>query len=271
MGVYHADAIVIRSRQFGESDNILTLFSREVGKINAVAKGVRKPKSRQRGGAQLFTYGQYLIHKGRNLHTINQASPKESFSHLWTDLDKTMAATASAELLDLATIPGQPHPELFTLTFSAFFLLAEEEPALVQCAYALKLMTYLGYRPLFKECTECGAKVQGERLLFSPELGGVVCGQCQLQRKSPIQGQRISGGSLGLMNQLLQGDLKKLGRIRWNQWMKNEILDTIQKYCEITLDKRLKSWRMGSRLVNVGQNPGGKDEQDNEPREVDGT
>lgn len=271
MGVYHADALVIRSRQFGESDSLLTLFSREVGKIHAVAKGVRKPKSRQRAGAQLFTYGEYLIHKGRNLHTINQASPKESFPHLWKDLDMSMAAAASAELLDLATILGQPHPELFTLTFSAFFLLAEEEPALVQCAYALKLMSYLGYRPLFRECTECGQRVQGERILFSSELGGVVCGQCQSQSNSPIRGQRISGGSLGMMGQLLQGELSKLNRIRWNQWMKKEIIDTIQEYCETTLDKRLKSWRMGNRLVNVGQNPGGKDDLNNERREVDGT
>jgi len=270
VGVYHADALVIRSREYGESDRLLTLFSREYGKIQAVAKGVRKPKSRQRAGAQLFTYAEYLLHKGKSLDTVNQASPKESFPHLWTDLEMSMAATAMAELLDLATLLGQPHTELFTLTFSSLFLVESCEPSLVQCAYALKLMNYLGYRPRFIDCAECGQRVQGERLLFSPNTGGVVCRQCQTQGSPLIVGRWVSGGSLGLMRQLLQGELEKLNRLRWNQWSKKEILDTSQYFCEQTLDKQLRSWSMGSRLVNVGQNPSGKDDLD-ERRDVDGT
>lgn len=270
MGVYHADALVIRSREYGESDRLLTLFSREYGKIQAVAKGVRKPKSRQRAGAQLFTYAEYLLHKGKSLDTVNQVSPRESFPHLWTDLDMSMAATAIAELLDLATLPGQPHPELFTLTFSSLFLVESCDPALVQCTYALKLMNYLGYRPRLRSCAECGQRVQGERLLFSPDAGGVVCRQCQTQGNSFAVGRWVSGGSLGLMRQLLQGELEKLNRLRWNQWSKKEILEASQYFCEQTLDKPLRSWSMGNRLVNVGQNPSGKDDL-NERRDVDGT
>jgi DNA repair protein RecO (recombination protein O) len=286
VGVYHADALVIRSREYGESDRLLTLFSREHGKIQAVAKGVRKPKSRQRAGAQLFTYADYLLYRGKTLDTINQVSPKESFPHLWTDLDKSLAATAMAELLDLATIPGQPYPELFTLTFSSFFILEQYEPALVQSAYTLKLLAHLGHRPRFVECAECGKKVQGERLLFSPEAGGVVCRECQTQmqnltqnptqnlnqnyNQAPIIGRWVRGGSLALMRQLIQGDLTKLDRIRWNEWMKKEILDTLQFYCEQTFEKRLKSWSMGNRLVNVGQDQSGKGGQAYERSVVDG-
>jgi DNA repair protein RecO (recombination protein O) len=266
VGVYHADALVIRSREYGESDRLLTLFSREHGKIQAVAKGVRKPKSRQRAGAQLFTYAEYLLYKGKTLDTVNQASPKESFPHLWMDLDMSLAATAIAELLDQATPPGHPYPELFTLTFSCYFLLANCEPALVQSAYTLKLLAHLGYRPRLLECAECGKKVQGERLLFSPEAGGVVCRECQTQTQ--IVGRWVRGGSLALMRQLIQVELTKLDRIRWNEWMKKEILDTLQFYCEQTFDKRLKSWSMGSRLVNVGQDASGKDDQSHE-RSVD--
>ena len=279
MGVYHADALVIRSREYGESDRLLTLFSREHGKIQAVAKGVRKPKSRQRAGAQLFTYADYLLYKGKTLDTVNQVSSKECFPHLWMDLEKSLAATAMAELLDLATIPGQSYPELFTLTFSSFFLLEQFEPALVQSAYTLKLLAHLGYRPRFVECAECGKKVQGERLLFSPEAGGVVCRECQTQTQgqnpnpsqATIVGRWVRGGSLALMRQLLQGDFNKLDRIRWNEWMKKEILDTLQFYCEQTFDKRLKSWSMGSRLVNVGHDQSGKGDQVHEPSVMDGT
>lgn len=269
MGVYHADAIVIRSREYGESDRLLTLFSREHGKIQAVAKGVRKPKSRQRGGVQLFTYGDYLLYKGKSLDTVNQASPKDSFPHLWMDFDQSMAATAIAELLDMATIPGQPYPELFTLTYTCFFLLEHCEPTLVQSAYTLKLLTQLGYRPRFTECSECGKKVQEERLLFSPEAGGVLCKECK--KETPTQGRWVRAGSIAFMRQLLNGELTKLDRLRWNEWMKKEILETLQFYSEQTFDKRLKSWSMGSRLVNVGQEPSGKDGQGHERNVMDRT
>ncbi len=107
MAVYHADAIVIRSQEYGESDRILTVFSREYGRIQVIAKGVRKPKSRQRGGTQLFTYADFLLYRGRSLDTVSQVSPKESFAHLWNDLERTMAATGIAELLDVSVMTGQ--------------------------------------------------------------------------------------------------------------------------------------------------------------------
>jgi DNA repair protein RecO (recombination protein O) len=273
VGVYSADALVIRSREYGESDRLLTLFSREYGKIQAVAKGVRKPKSRQRAGAQLFTYADYQLYKGKTLDTVNQVSPKESFPHLWSDLDMSLAATAIAELLDLATIPGQAYPELFTLTFSSFFLLGQCEPALVQSAFALKLLTHLGYRPRFSECAECGRSLQGERFLFSPEAGGAVCTECRNEASTskPLLGRWVRGGSLALMRQLVQGDLTKLDRLRWNEWMKQEILTTLQFYCEQIFDRHLKSWSMGNRLANVRQDLSGKDDKEHERSTVDRT
>jgi len=101
MAVYKADAIVIRSREYGEADRLVTLFAREKGKINALAKGVRKPTSSQRAGTQLFTYADFLLHQGKTLDTITQAQPRESFPHTWSDLDRTLAASGRAELLDI--------------------------------------------------------------------------------------------------------------------------------------------------------------------------
>lgn len=269
MSVYQADALVIRSREYGESDRLLTLFSREQGKLHAVAKGVRKPKSRQRAGAQLFTYADFLLYHGRTLDTVNQASPKESFPHLWGDLEKTLAATALAELLDIGTLPGQPHPELFTLTLSSFFLLDYLEPTLLQSAYTLRLLTHLGYRPKLSECVECGRPVRGERFFLSAEDGGVVCSEC-LAGKAKL-GRWLHAGSLAFMGQLLTSDFTKLDRLRWNEGMKKEIITSLQFLSEQTFNQRLKSWSMGSRLANVGQNQSGKDGQVDERSNVDRT
>lgn len=257
MAVYHADALVIRSREYGESDRIITLFSRELGKLQAVAKGVRKPKSRQRAGAQLFTYADYLLHKGHSLDTVNEASPKESFPHLWNDFDRTMAATCMAELLDIATIPGQAHPELFTLTLTAFFLLEHLDPLLLQSAYTLRLLVLLGYNPLLGECAECGAKVEGQRLYFSPAAGGTVCLRC----KGEFGGRWLSAGSVVFMRQLMTGDLLKLERLRWNSWMQQEVMDSMRNYCEQKFERKLLAWQMGRLGENVRQHSDGKEGQ----------
>lgn len=258
MAVYHADAIVIRSREYGESDRLITLFSRELGKLQAIAKGVRKPKSRQRAGVQLFTYADYLLHRGRSLDTVNEASPKESFSHLWNDFDRTMAATGMAELLDIATISGQAHQEAFTLTLTAFFLLEHFDPLLLQSAYALRLLTLFGYHPLLGECAECGTKVGGQNQFFSPAAGGTLCIRCQ----GDFNGRWLSAGSIAFMRQLLVGDLTKLDRLRWNPWMRQEILETIRIYCEQKFERGLLSWQMGNQVRDdVGQHSDGKEVQ----------
>jgi DNA repair protein RecO (recombination protein O) len=269
LSVYQADALVIRSREYGESDRLLTLFSREQGKLHAVAKGVRKPKSRQRAGAQLFTYADFLLYHGRSLDTVNQASPKESFSHIWGDLDNSLAASAIAELLDMGTVQGQPYPELFTLTLSSFYLLEHLDPALLQSAYALRLLTYLGYRPKLSECAVCGRPIRGIRIYLSPEEGGVVCSEC-LGTNARL-GRWLQAGSLAFMRQLLTVDVTKLDRLRWNEGMKKEILTSLQFHCEQIFNHRLKSWSMGNRLANVGQNESGKGGKVDERNTVDRT
>lgn len=269
MGVYQTDALVIRSREYGESDRLLTLFSREQGKLHAVAKGVRKPKSKQRAGAQLFTYADFLLYHGKTLDTISQASPKESFAFLWGDLEKSLAASAIAELLDIGTLQGQPYPELFSLTLAGLFLLEQFDPAIVQAAYTLRLLTYLGYRPKLSECAECGRPVKENRIFFSPEDGGVICSQC-LGDNARL-GRWLSAGSLAFMRQLISVDLAKLDRLKWNEGMKKEILTSLQFLSEQIFNQRLKSWSMGSRLANVGQNQSGKDGHVDERSNLDGT
>ena len=261
MAVYHADALVIRSREFGESDRVLTLYTRELGKLQAVAKGVRKPKSRQRAGAQLFTYGDFLIHKGKSLDTVNQCSPKESFPYLRSDLERLFAAVGMAELLDVSTIPAQPNPPVFGLTLTCFFLLEAVEPALVLSAYALRLMAHMGYRPCLGECAVCGENVEGESLFFSPEAGGTVCSVCREtggtistnhqeagstenhNQPATGYGRWIRAGSAAFMRQLMQADFAKIDRLRWNEQTRQEIIKALRQFAEYTYEKPLKSWR----------------------------
>ncbi|NLI91637.1 MAG: DNA repair protein RecO [Peptococcaceae bacterium] len=244
MPVYSADAIVIRSREYGESDRLITLFSREKGKIEAVAKGVRKPKSTQRGGTQLFTYADFLLYRGKTLDTVSQAQPKENFIHLWDDFDRTIAASGITELLDVSTIKEQPEPEAFTLTLSFLFLLKHLDPYIAQASYSLRLMHLLGYLPALDRCAECGRDLKGEQAFLSAEAGGLLCAACKNNR--PVK--TLNPGSLAIMGQLLGAELKILDRLRWNKKTKEEILGCLCIYCEEKFERKLQAWRQGSEL-----------------------
>lgn len=246
MAVYHADAIVIRSREYGEADKLVTLFSREKGKLEVIAKGVRKPTSKQRGGTQLFTYADFLIYEGKSLGIVNQVHPKESFRHIWEDFDRNIAATAMAELLDAATVRDQSEPELFTLMLSFLFLLESIDPFLGQAAFALKSMKMLGYLPEMDSCLDCGESSPEKQYFLDADLGGIVCSECMGSRR----GIRLGAGSLAIMRQLLKTDLNKLDRLRWNKKMKEEVLLGLCLYCEGRLERRLKAWRQGYELRN---------------------
>ncbi|ADY56704.1 DNA replication and repair protein RecO [Syntrophobotulus glycolicus DSM 8271] len=246
MAFYHADAIVIRTREYGEADKLLTLFAREKGKLEVIAKGARKPASKQRGGTQLFTYADFLIYKGKTLDLINQVHPKESFGHIWKDFDRNIAGTAMAELLDAATIREQPEPQVFVLFLSFLFLLEGIDPYLAQAAFSLRLMRLLGYLPDIGACLDCGESSPEKQYVLDAETGGILCLPCLGTR----QGSGLGAGSLALMRQLLKTDLEKLDRLRWNSKMKEEVLQGLCFYCEGRFGRRLKAWRQGRQLRN---------------------
>lgn len=214
VAVYKADALVIRSREYGEADRLVTLFSRENGKLEAVAKGVRKPKSSQRAGVQLFTYADFLLHRGKTLDTVCQAQPRESFPHLWDDFDRTIGATGMVELLDISTAREQAEPELFFLTLSFLFLIKDTDPYLAMAAYTLRLLRLQGHLPA----------LEGEK----EQIG------------------LLTAGSIAFVKQLAKTDVDKIDRLRWHVKMREEILDSLCFFCEEKFERKLKSWRQRS-------------------------
>ena len=238
MAVYKADAIVIRSREYGEADRLITLFAREKGKIAALAKGVRKPTSSQRGGTQLFTYADFLLYQGKSLDTITQAQPRESFLHIWNDFDRTLAASGMVELLDISTTDKQPEPGLFTLTLSFLFMLKFLDPYIALAGYALKLLELQGFLPPLDSCNNCGRDLAEEQVFFSID-SGFLCALCQ--DKQAVKS--LCPGSIAFMKQLTKVAPTKLDRLRWQQRIKEEILSSLRFFCEAKFERKLQAWR----------------------------
>lgn len=238
LALYKTEAIVLRARDYAEADKILTLFSPQYGRIQAIAKGVRKPKSRLRGGVQPFSHSEFLLHKGKSLDIVTQVEQKESFLWLLEDLERLTYAAYMAELLDAAVLENEAGQEIFLLTLTCLYLLHHVDPRLVLRCFEFRLLFLLGYSPSTEACVGCGEVVSGEHRGFSVELGGVLCKRC---RSLDLNALEVSGGVIALLNQLLKIDLRKLDRLRVSAQAGNELAHLSKRFLMAKLEKRFKS------------------------------
>ena len=170
------EAIILRHIDWGEADRILTLYTREEGKLRAIAKGVRKVTSRKAGHLEPFTRSALLLARGHDLWIVSQAEAQEVHTPISQDLTRFAYASYVVELLDRFTYEeGQNRPLYNLVTETLARLDADISPGLAVHYYEVHLMGLLGFRPQLLECVVCGKKIEPEDQFFSARLGGVVC------------------------------------------------------------------------------------------------
>lgn len=201
--LFRDDAVVLRAQKLGESDRIVTLFTRRHGRIRAVARGVRKMTSKY--GARLEPFGHVDVQwaQGAGLHTVSQAEGVNLFGkHFVDDYPRYTAASAIVETAErLTPEEGEPALRLFQLTLGAMKALAVGEHAstLVLDAFLLRAMAEAGWAPALAECAVCATA--GRHRAFSVPAGGVVCPNCR-----PPGAGHPSPATIDLMMALMTGD-----------------------------------------------------------------
>ena len=181
--VYKTPAIVLRQRRLGETDKIITLYTAEFGKVDAVAKGVRRVKSRLAGNVEPLSHGSFLLARGRNLDIVTQVQSIESFQPLHDDLGRLSHAMYAAELLDRATEERAENFALYRLLLDTLRRLTERDDLERTLRYyEMAILGQLGYKPEVQRCVVCGAELdQGDVVRWAANLGGGVCGNCKPQ------------------------------------------------------------------------------------------
>ena len=234
------EAIVLRAKNYNEADQILTLFTHKAGKIAAIVKGVKKPKSRLRGGVQVFSHTNLVLYLGANLATVTGAETINTFSLLREDLTRMSYAAYLAELIDSFTPPGEKDEEIFRLALMGLYLLSIEEPWLVARALETKILMQTGYQPQMESCVECGkdlTKIKGI-YQFAPMLGGIICPYCNNKDGTRIE---IGGEALGMIKRLQDIELTKVNRLRISLQGKQEIEELLEQQITHSLGKKIKS------------------------------
>lgn len=198
MGLYRDEGIVLRTHKLGESDRIVSVLTLGRGKVRAVAKGVRKTKSRFGARLEPPTNVQLLLYEGRELDIITQAETVDHFRVIRDDLERLTRAVSMLEAADQLGLEGEPNPALYQMLLGALRTLAGHCGPLVVPAFFLKVLALEGYRPVVDRCVECGAT---EGLVsFDLESGGTRCAQ---DRRGPS----VSTEALLLVNDILGGRL----------------------------------------------------------------
>ena len=215
MQLYRDDGIVLRTQKLGEADRIITVLGRSTGRIRAVAKGVRRTKSRFGARLEPFTHVDLMLHQGRSLDIITQAEVIRPYGEpLAGDYPRYTAGVAMLETAERFT-PVEKEPALRQLLLLIGGLRAlgdaEHDPGLVLDAFLLRSLAVAGYAPALQECARCGASAGGgdreqdapaARLpAFAIPAGGMVCASCR-----PPGAASPAAATVALMLALLQGD-----------------------------------------------------------------
>lgn len=173
------EAVVLRHQDWAEADRLIWLYSREAGKLRAIAKGVRKLRSRKAGHLEPFTRVTLMLARGRDLWIVTQAETVEAYLALHDDLLKTGQAAYIIELLDRFTYEESDNAGLYRLLTETLGRVAEDgDPWLAMRYYEVQLLDVLGYRPELTHCVEGDEEIKPEDQFFSAGQGGILCPRC---------------------------------------------------------------------------------------------
>lgn len=219
LSVFESKAIIIKTQDFKENDKLVWLYSEELGKITAVAKGAKRSKSKFLSLTLPLCYGVYMVYKGRNLYTLQEGKLINSFQSLLNNLDKLTYSSYLCELIDIACNDGEANKALFRDFVTTLYLLNTDalDYELLIRSFEIKLLRSTGYTIMLDKCTICGKKINISNYISLSHYGG-VCESCPKEH-----GLFISKGAYNSLKFLMSMNMDKLYRLNLNHEIKKEI------------------------------------------------
>lgn len=199
MALYRDRGIVLRTHKLGESDRIVSLLTEDHGKVRAVAKGVRKTKSKFGARLEPPSHVALQLYEGRELDIVTQAESVDHFRAIREDLDRLTRAVTMLEAADQIGLEREPNPDLYRMLLGALRALADDNSPLVVAGFHWKLLALEGFRPIVEHCAMC--EEADALVAFDPTEGGLLCTDHR-------RGTRISPEAVDLLQAILGGRLR---------------------------------------------------------------
>ena len=236
---YQTEAVIIKKSKLGEADRILTLYTPDLGKIQAVARGVRRPKSKMAGHLELLTHSQVTLARGRNLDIIIGSQTINGFLPLKTDLWLISYGLYVIELVNQFTADHIEDKALFRLLLDTLQSLSETNNREFLLRYfEIHLLESSGYRPQLQECVICHQSLEPVTNSFSASLGGTLCPVCGLSQ--PFA-RLISVNALKVLRFIQGNDFNTVGRLKIDTALSSELESITRSYLKYFLEREVKS------------------------------
>ncbi len=233
------EAVILRHADWGEADRLLTLYSREQGKLRAIAKGVRKIQSRKAGHLEPFTRSKIMLARGHDLWIITQTDSIDLYSPIKEDLQLLGQASYVVELLDRFLYEEGENWQLYKLLTETLERLAAHQDSFVTLRYyEMRLLDLLGFRPLLFECASCGEEITAQDQYFSADLGGVLCPKCAFRGQSR---RPVSVDALRFLRHIQRSSFKEALRSNPTTAVRQEMEALVNYYLTYLLERSLNS------------------------------
>ncbi|RBP68908.1 DNA replication and repair protein RecO [Alkalibaculum bacchi] len=232
--------VVIKRTDLSDNDVIVTIFTKEKGKIQAIAKGAKKPKSQYTGTTQLFCYSNFVYYPGKSLGYLSQSELIESFYKLRNSLEKLYSATYIIEMINATFLESEKDERILSLLLHTLSLLASDKTRdirTVLLSFQLKFVGFLGYVPHLNHCSRCTKEY--EEYYFSKKIGGLICPKCK--GNSTFE-RKISRNGLEILKTILYYDITKISQLIFNEELMKYLIKLMNDYIVYHIDKKLYSF-----------------------------
>jgi len=238
-------AFVLGARSFRETDRIVQLYTLSLGRVKAVAKGVRSPKSRTASALDLFTEGDYSLHKSRtgDLYVLGQAKVLDAQGALKKDLPTITALQILADLLTQALQEAEPHPELYDLLRGMLAALKRGTTSqeILLAAFGAKFLALLGHPLGLEVCVSCGGSLKGRSSFLVPHKGGALCQDCCPSAPARL---KVTPAGREVLLKLQALPMDRMHVLKMGPAPTRALFLTVMDYIERTIEKELKSLKV---------------------------
>ena len=229
------EGIVLRETEYKDADKLLTVLTREHGKITVKARGVKSGRSRSKAACQLLTYSEFTLLEKQGRYVIIEAVPKEMFSELRTDIELLYLASYFAQVTEAVAQEEDASPELLSLLLNALYALAKlkKPQKLVKAVFELRLSCIAGFLPDLRGCTVCGNPSPDR---FNITQGVLQCASCGNESTAGIR-MPVSPGTLEAMRYIASADAKRLFSFTLSDTALTELNGLTESYLSMRLER----------------------------------
>jgi len=237
---YKTEGVVLRHVASGEADRIVVLYTPEYGKLRAVAKGVRRVKSKLAGHLELLNRVSVSLAEGRSMDTVTETETVQAYRGVREDLERLSAAMFMAELVDGIAVEQAPsQPAYALLTASLELLETAERPGQAARCFQVQMLALSGFGPELRKCVQCDAELEPRDHAFTVVGGGIICPACRAGSQDALV--PISLNVLKVLRFFQREPMEKAASLRLDAQLFDELERVLDGYARYVLERDLKT------------------------------